>query len=95
MFSRNATLIAGELYISICREYTYRHGCLNLMRPFFSECVSIEVVNSETHLVVPVTNNFTLNNVAYRVDISLTALGTNEMVALPPLYAWANKSSTV
>ena len=26
VFSRNATLIVGELYIIICREYTYRHG---------------------------------------------------------------------
>ena len=49
-------------------------------------------MNSETHLAVSVTNNFTLNNVTYRVDISLTALGTNEMVALPPLNGRTNQA---
>ena len=57
---------------------------LDLFR-LFSERVSIEVVNSPTNIAVTVTNNFTTNNLAFRVDISLTTLGTNEMVTLPPL----------
>ncbi|XP_064391266.1 uncharacterized protein LOC135339062 isoform X3 [Halichondria panicea] len=56
------------------------------------ERVSIKVVNSETHLTVAVTNIFTLNNDTYRVDILLTALGTNEMVALPPLNGQTNQA---
>ncbi len=50
------------------------------------------MVNSETHLTVAVTNIFTLNNDTYRVDILLTALGTNEMVALPPLNGQTNQA---
>ncbi len=47
--------------------------------PLFSERVSIEVVNGETNIAVSVANNFTTNNLAFRVDISL--LVTNEVVA--------------
>ncbi len=62
----------------------------------FSERVSIEVVNDETSITVSVTNNFTINNqwnnLTYRVDISLIiTLGTNEMVALPPLNGGQNQ----
>ena len=42
----------------------------------FSERVSIEVVNGETNIAVSVTNNFTINNLVYR----LTTLHTYEMV---------------
>ena len=44
--------------------------------PLFSERVSIEVVNGETNIAVSVTNNFTINNLVYR----LTTLHTYEMV---------------
>ncbi len=62
----------------------------------FSERVSIEVVNDETSITVSVTNNFTINNqwnnLTYRVNISLIiTLGTNEMVALPPLNGGQNQ----
>ncbi len=61
------------------------------MRPFFSERVSIEVLNSETHITISVTNNFTLDIPTYHADISLTTLGTNEMVELPPLNGIQNQ----
>ena len=64
---------------------------LLLMRPFFSERVSIEVVNGKTNLAISVINNFTLNKLTFRVDISLTTLGTNEMVTLPPLNGVQNQ----
>ncbi len=57
----------------------------------FSERTSIEVLNGETNITVSVTNNFTTNILAYRVDISLTTLGTNEMVTLPPLNGGQNQ----
>ncbi len=57
----------------------------------FSERVSVEVVNGETNIAVSVTNNFTINNLTYLVDISLTTLSTNEMVALPPLNGVLNQ----
>ena len=57
----------------------------------FSERVSIEVVNNETSITISVTNNFTMKTLTFRVHISLTTLGTNEMVALPPLNGGQNQ----
>ena len=57
----------------------------------FSERVILEVLNSETKITVSVMNNFTMNNLAYRVDISLVPLVTNEMVALPPVNGIQNQ----
>ena len=58
----------------------------------FSERVSIDVVNDETSITISVTNNFTMKTLTFRVDISLTTLGTNEMVALPPLNGGQNQT---
>ncbi|XP_064391972.1 uncharacterized protein LOC135339659 isoform X2 [Halichondria panicea] len=55
------------------------------------ERVILEVLNGETKITVSVMNNFTMNNLAYRVDISLVPLVTNEMVALPPLNGIQNQ----
>ncbi len=49
------------------------------------------MVNGETNISVTVTNKFTSNNLAFRVNIFLTTLGTNEMVALPPLNGGQNQ----
>ena len=57
----------------------------------FSERVILEVLNGETKITISVMNNFTMNNLAYRVDISLVPLVTNEMVALPPLNGIQNQ----
>ncbi len=45
----------------------------------FSERVYTEVGNGETNIAISVANNFSTNNLAFRVDISL--LVTNEVVA--------------
>ncbi|XP_064391808.1 uncharacterized protein LOC135339586 [Halichondria panicea] len=55
------------------------------------EPVILEVLNGETKITVSVMNNFTINNLAYRVDISLVPLVTNEMVALSPLNGIQNQ----
>ncbi|XP_064391481.1 uncharacterized protein LOC135339333 isoform X2 [Halichondria panicea] len=55
------------------------------------ERVILEVLNGETKITVSVMNNFTMNNLAYRVDISLVPLVTNEMVALSPLNGIQNQ----
>ncbi|XP_064391591.1 uncharacterized protein LOC135339430 isoform X9 [Halichondria panicea] len=55
------------------------------------ERVILVVLNGETKITVSVMNNFTMNNLAYRVDISLVPLVTNEMVALPPLNGIQNQ----
>ena len=57
----------------------------------FSERVILEVLNGEAKITVSVMNNFTMNNLAFRVDISLVPLVTNEMVALPPLNGIQNQ----
>ncbi len=58
----------------------------------FSERVILVVLNGETKITVSVMNNFAMNNLAYRVDISLVPLViTNEMVALPPLNGIQNQ----
>ncbi len=57
----------------------------------FSERIIFEVLNGETKITVSVMNNFTMNNLAYRVDISLVPLVTNEMVALSPLNGIQNQ----
>ncbi len=59
---------------------------------FFSERVSIEVLNGENDITVTVANNFTTNSLAYHVDISLVTLVTNDVVAeLPPLNGVQNQ----
>ncbi len=57
----------------------------------FSERVILEVLNGETKITISVMNNFTMNNLTYRVDISLVPLVTNEMVALSPLNGIQNQ----
>ena len=57
----------------------------------FSERVILVVLNGETKITVSVMNNFTMNNLTFRVDISLVPLVTNEMVALPPLNGIQNQ----
>ena len=58
----------------------------------FSERVILVVLNGETKITVSVMNYFAMNNLAYRVDISLVPLViTNEMVALPPLNGIQNQ----
>ncbi len=68
-----------------CRKYTLSYCA------YFLERVILEVLNGETKITVSVMNNFTTNNLAYRVDISLVPLVTNEMVALPPLNGIQNQ----
>ncbi len=64
----------------------------SILELLFSERVSIEVVNGENDITVTVTNNFTTNNLAFRVDINLTTLGTNEMATCPPLNGVQNQA---
>ncbi|XP_064390944.1 uncharacterized protein LOC135338765 isoform X4 [Halichondria panicea] len=74
-----------------CAAFLLSGGVLSRSATLIVERVSIEVVNNETSITISVTNNFTMKTLTFRVHISLTTLGTNEMVALPPLNGGQNQ----
>ncbi|XP_064391205.1 uncharacterized protein LOC135339015 isoform X3 [Halichondria panicea] len=75
-----------------CAAISVSGGVFSRNATLIVERVSIEVVNSPTNIAVTVTNNFTMKTLTFRVHISLTTLGTNEMVALPPLNGGQNQA---